>query len=131
MMAGKKLIFVVDDDPLILNLVSKRLINEGYELKSFLYGEECVSSLNLKPDLIILDYLFHHKEQAKVMDGKVIFSLIQQFDESIPVIMLSGQEDGSIVLELARLGIEDYVIKDEFLIENLLEIVKGVLDVAE
>ena len=65
------------------------------------------------------------------MDGKLIFSLIQQFDESIPVIILSGQEDGAIVLELARLGIEDYVIKDESLIENLLEIVKGVLDVAE
>ena len=65
------------------------------------------------------------------MDGKVIFSLIQQFDMSIPVIILSGQEDGAIVLELARLGIEDYVIKDEALIENLLEIVKGVLDVAE
>ncbi len=131
-MAGKKLIFVVDDDPFILNLVSKRLVIEGFQVKSFSYGEECLSSLNHhKPDLIILDYLFYHKEQAEVMDGKLIFSLIQQFDKSIPVIILSGQEDGAIVLELARLGIEDYVIKDESLIENLLEIVKGVLDVAE
>ncbi len=130
-MAGKKLIFVVDDDPFILNLVSKRLVIEGYKVQSFSYGEECVSSLSLKPDLIVLDYLFYHKEQSKVMDGKIIFSLIQQFDKSIPVIILSGQEDGAIVLELARLGIEDYVIKDEDLIENLLEIVKGVLDVAE
>jgi len=130
-MAGKKLIFVVDDDPFILNLVSKRLLIEGYEVKAFSYGEECMNSLSHKPDLIILDYLFYNEEQAEVMDGKVIFSLIQQFDESIPVIILSGQEDGAIVLELARLGIEDYVIKDESLIENLLEIVKGILDVAE
>lgn len=130
-MAGKKLIFVVDDDPFILNLVSKRLVIEGYQVKSFSYGEECVSSLSLKPDLIVLDYLFYNKERSEVMDGKVIFSLIQQFDKSIPVIILSGQEDGAIVLELARLGIEDYVIKDEDLIDNLLEIVKGVLDVAE
>ena len=106
-MAGKKLIFVVDDDQFILNLVTKRLIIDGYEVKSFSYGEDCLSSLSLKPDLIVLDYLFHHKEQAKVMDGKIIFSLIQQFNKSIPVIILSGQEDGAIVLELARLGIED------------------------
>ena len=130
-MAENILIFVVDDDPFILNLVSKRLINDGYKVKSFSYGEDCLSSLSLKPDLIILDYLFHHKEQDKVMDGKEIFSLIQQFDKSIPVIILSGQEDGAIVLELARLGIEDYVIKDDSLIDNLLEIVKGVLDEAE
>ena len=126
-MAGKKLIFVVDDDPFILNLVSKRLINDGYELKSFSYGEECLNSISLKPDLIILDYLFHHNEQAKVMDGKEILSLIKKFDESIPVIILSGQEDGAVVLEMARLGMDDYIIKDEHLIDNLLEIVKEIL----
>ena len=36
-----------------------------------------------------------------------------------PVIMLSGQEKGEIVLELARKGINDYVIKDNNLIANL------------
>ena len=37
----------------------------------------------------------------------------------IPVIMLSGQDKGEIVLELARKGIDDYVIKDSNLIDNL------------
>ena len=33
--------------------------------------------------------------------------------------MLSGQDKGEIVLELARKGIDDYVIKDNNLIDNL------------
>ena len=37
----------------------------------------------------------------------------------VPVIMLSGQDKGEIVLELARKGIDDYIIKDNNLIDNL------------
>ena len=33
--------------------------------------------------------------------------------------MLSGQDKGEIVLEFARKGIADYVIKDNNLIDNL------------
>jgi hypothetical protein len=33
--------------------------------------------------------------------------------------MLSGQDRGEIVLELARKGIDDYVIKDNNLLDNL------------
>jgi hypothetical protein len=33
--------------------------------------------------------------------------------------MLSGQEKGEVVLELARKGIDDYVIKDNNLLDNL------------
>jgi hypothetical protein len=33
--------------------------------------------------------------------------------------MLSGQDKGEVVLELARKGIDDYIIKDNNLIDNL------------
>jgi len=124
-LTGSKLIFVVDDDPFILNLVSRRLVDEGYELKSFSYGEDCLNSIELNPDLIVLDYIFHHEKQ-EVMGGKEIFSLIRKLNKTIPVIILSGQDDGDVVLELARLGIEDYVIKDESLLENLLEVINEI-----
>lgn len=117
-MSDNKLIFVVDDDPFILNLVRKRLENKAYELETFMYGEECLGQLGRKPDLIILDYLFM-KPDARVMNGMEIFEKIRETEPDIPVIMLSGQDSGNIVLELARKGIEDYVIKDNELIDNL------------
>ena len=53
------------------------------------------------------------------MNGMEVFDKIKKIKPDIPVIMLSGQEKGEIVLELARKGIDDYIIKDNNLIDNL------------
>jgi DNA-binding NarL/FixJ family response regulator len=49
----------------------------------------------------------------------------------MPVIMLSGQDSGGVVLELARLGMNDYIIKDSALTRNLLESIKDILEPVE
>jgi len=118
-MAGRKLIFIVDDDQIINTLIMKRFSSLGYRVEAFSYGEECLNSLGMKPDLIILDYYFINSNK-KVMDGMEIFDKIKETKPDIPVIMLSGQDKGEIVLELARKGIVDYIIKDNNLIDNLL-----------
>lgn len=117
-MSIQKLIFIVDDDPFINMLVVKRFTTAGYRIEAFNYGEECLSSLNKNPDLIILDYYFVSNEHP-VMNGMEVFDKIKELKPDLPVIMLSGQEKGEIVLELARKGIDDYVIKDSNLIDNL------------
>jgi DNA-binding NtrC family response regulator len=53
------------------------------------------------------------------MNGMEAFDKIKELRPDIPVIMLSGQEKGEVVLELARKGIVDYIIKDNNLIDNL------------
>jgi CheY-like chemotaxis protein len=117
-MSDKKLIFIVDDDPIINKLIERRFTSEGYIVEAFSYGEDCLKSLDKNPDLIILDYLFISKDH-KVMNGLEVFSKIKETKPAIRVIMLSGQEDGELVLELARKGIDDYVIKDKNLLTNL------------
>jgi len=117
-MNEQKLIFIVDDDPFINRLVIRRFASEDYRLEAFGSGEECISSLNRKPDLIILDYNFINSDH-KVMNGMEVFDRIKELKPWTPVIMLSGQEKGEIVLDLARKGINDYVIKDQNLIDNL------------
>jgi CheY-like chemotaxis protein len=117
-MNDQKLIFIVDDDPFINMLVVKRFTSEGYRLEAFGYGEDCLNALNKNPDLIILDYYFVDKDR-KVMNGMEVFEKIKELKPHTPVIMLSGQDKGEIVLELARKGIDDYIIKDNNLIDNL------------
>jgi two-component system OmpR family response regulator len=126
-MNNQKLIFIVDDDPFINMLVVKRFTSEGFRLEAFLYGEECLSALNKNPDLIILDYYFVNNDQ-KVMNGMEVFDKIKESKPDIPVIMLSGQEKGEIVLELARKGIDDYIIKDNNLIDNLNVAIEELFD---
>jgi CheY-like chemotaxis protein len=118
-----KLIFIVDDDPFITKLVVRRFAPEGYRVEAFDYGEDCLKAMNLKPDLIILDYYFT-KPGETVMNGMDVFDKIKEIAPNVLVIMLSGQERGEIVLELARKGIDDYVIKDNNLIDNLNSSIK-------
>lgn len=117
-MDNQKLIFIVDDDQFINTLIMKRFTAEGYKVEAFTYGEECIKALSKNPDAIILDYYFISNDQ-KVMNGMEVLDKIKELKPDTPVIMLSGQEKGEIVLELARKGINDYIIKDNNLIENL------------
>lgn len=117
-MSKPKLIFIVDDDPFINMLVVKRFSSPDCELIAFMSGEECLSELSKNPDLIILDYFFIHSEK-EIMNGLEVLEKVKELRPDIPVIMLSGQDRGEVVLELARKGIADYIIKDNNLIENL------------
>lgn len=125
-MDNKKRIFIVDDDSFINMLVVKRFTAEGYSIEAFESGEECLAALHKNPDLIILDYLFV-TENGKSMNGMEVFDEIKKVKPDVPVIMLSGQEKGEIVLELARKGIDDYIIKDNNLIDNLSGAIKEIL----
>jgi len=125
-MNSDKLIFIVDDDPFINKLVVKRFSSEGFRVEAFDYGEDCLKAMHKKPDLIILDYYFS-KGEEKVLNGMEVFDKIKEVNRDVPVIMLSGQERGEIVLELARKGIDDYVIKDNNLIDNLNASIKDLL----
>ena len=117
-MATHKLIFIVDDDPFINTLVVNRFTSEGYRIEAFENGDDCLKALIKKPDLIILDYFFV-SDKKELMNGMEVFDKIKELRPETPVIMLSGQDKGEIVLELARKGIDDYVIKDNNLIDNL------------
>jgi len=117
-MSNRKLIFIVDDDPFINTLVVKRLTSEEYKVEAFESGEDCIEAMHRNPDLVILDYLFV-REEREFMNGMQVFDKIKELKPNTPVIMLSGQEKGEIVLEFARKGIDDYIIKDNSLIDNL------------
>ncbi len=126
-MDNQKLIFIVDDDQFINTLVVKRFEAEGFRVEAFTYGEECIKALNRNPDVVILDYYFISNDQ-KVMNGMEVLDKIKELKPETPVIMLSGQEKGEIVLELARKGIDDYIIKDNNLIDNLKNAVNEIFN---
>jgi DNA-binding NtrC family response regulator len=117
-MTTQKLIFIVDDDPLINTLVVKRFTSEGYNVEAFENGDDCLNALSRNPDLIILDYFFVSGNK-ELMNGMEVFDKIMEVRPETPVVMLSGQDKGEIVLEFARKGIADYVIKDNNLIDSL------------
>ena len=101
-------IFIVEDDPWYGELLEYHLsLNPDYTVKRFLNGKDCIAHLTEAPDLITLDYA--------LPDGNGVDYLkkIKQYDNEIPVIVISGQAKVNTAVELLRLGAYDYLTKDE------------------
>jgi DNA-binding NtrC family response regulator len=123
----EKLIFIVDDDKVILNLLEYTFKSrEGYEVRTFGSGEECLNNLNLKPDLIVLDHIFDLRG-VETMSGLETLKELQKKGENIPVIILSGQKDKSLVSEFQKNGAKKYIQKSDYFVDTLIESVEKVI----
>ena len=103
----KKCILAVDDTAVILTRISEILCND-YEVVTANSGARAMKFLKeRKPDLILLDI------KMSPMDGIQTLQEIRSSKdlEDIPVIMLTGVEDKDTVMESAKLGICDYILK--------------------
>ena len=103
----KERILAVDDDVIILTRISSILRND-YELITINSGMRALRYLDLeKPDLILLDI------RMAQQDGIETLREIRRREEckDIPVIMLTGVESRDMVVESAKLGIHDYLLK--------------------
>ena len=56
-MVDKKMIWVVDDDPAIRELVTFMVTEAGYEVDAFASGAEVLASSGGPPDAILLDLM--------------------------------------------------------------------------
>ena len=103
----KKRILAVDDDIIVLTRISSILRND-YDLVTVNSGMRALKYLELeKPDLILLDV------RMMQQDGIETLRKIRNMEEckDIPVIMLTGVESREIVVESAKLGVCDYLLK--------------------
>ncbi len=118
---SKKLIFFVDDDRMMLNLMEYTFkCKDGYDVKSYFSGEECIDNLKLKPSLIVLDYILG-EDDSKVMSGLDTLKKINEQDNKIPVIILSREKNENLIQKFIEYGAKRYVIKDDFFIDTLIE----------
>ena len=104
---SKVCILAVDETAIILSRISDALSDE-FEVITVNSGARALKFLKeRKPDLILLDI------QMSPMDGIETLHKIRSMKdlEDIPVIMLTGVEDKETVMESARLGICDYILK--------------------
>ncbi|HJZ40914.1 MAG TPA: response regulator [Bacteroidales bacterium] len=120
-----KLIFFVDDDKMMLNLMEYTFkCREGFDVKSFYSGEECLDNLHLNPSLIVLDYYLGEGEST-IMSGMDTLKKISELNANIPVVILSREKDQKLIREFLHFGAMQYVIKDDFFINTLIETVEN------
>ena len=117
-----KTILVVDDDPVIRDLMSRYLVRGGYTVKTAVNGAEALRlSKECRPDAITLDVMMPE------MDGWEALAELKKDPDlaEIPVIMATIKDDRNIGFAL---GAADYLIKPvdpnqlrEVLLKNFAE----------
>lgn len=101
-------IFIVEDDPWYGEILEYHLsLNEDYIISRYTTGKECLANLHKKPDLITIDF------SLPDFTGDKLYQRIKEVDDSIPVLAISGQEEISVAVNLLKMGVTDYLIKDE------------------
>ena len=101
-------ILSVDDSRTIRLIVGKTFRPYDVQIIEAANGEEgLVKAAQEKPDLIILDVTM------PVMDGVTMLTKLKEDAnlKGIPVIMLTAESGRENVLQIARLGVRDYLVK--------------------
>ncbi len=104
--AKKARILVVDDDPMLRQLLLNSLEKKGFHLEQAGDGEEGLACLRRQcPDLLLCDV------QMPRIDGLEVLKAARLEYPQMPVIMISGAGFIQDVVAALRLGAWDYLIK--------------------
>ncbi len=107
-------IIVVEDDVGMNNLVQKVLSRAGYETIGATSGAEGLKKVaDAKNPMVILDYGLPDMNGAKFVEK------MTKLDRRVPFLVLTGQGDERVAVDMMKLGAIDYVIKESDFIEYL------------
>jgi CheY-like chemotaxis protein len=126
-MPHSKKILVADDESHILNVVSMKLSNAGYEVVTASDGQEALELATAqRPDLIITDY------HMPLLSGLELCQKLRQSETTagIPTIMLTARGYGLEPADMEQNGISRLVSKP-FSPRQLLATVNEMLDSKE
>jgi DNA-binding response OmpR family regulator len=100
-------ILVAEDDELMLKMLEFRLRKDGHEVIVTHDGREALAKINeLIPDLVITDIMMPYLSGLEI-----IGAVKKNHPNTMPVIIISGMGQESVVLDAFQLGADDYITK--------------------
>jgi DNA-binding response OmpR family regulator len=113
-------VLVVDDEPIVAEVVEKYLAREGYQVKVAVDGAEALrTARQWPPDLVVLDLMLPG------VDGLEVCRELRK-ESQIPIIMLTARGEETDRIVGLELGADDYIVKP-FSPQELVARVKAVL----
>lgn len=106
-----KKILLIEDEKLMIELLEKRLVQEGYNTVVAKNGAEGITKMReTKPDLVLLDIIMPRMGGFEVME---VMSKDEEL-KKIPIIVISNSGQPVELDRAKRLGAKDWLIKTEF-----------------
>src|SRR5438046_3158545 len=119
------LIYVVDDEPMLLELASVILEPLGYVVKAFRDPESAVeafTSAKPRPSLVITDYAMHK------MNGLALIEACRRLEARQKILLVSGTVDEQIYQK--SVWKPDHFLAKPYHARQLVEVVQSMLAVA-
>lgn len=115
-------LLVVDDDEGLLLLMAETLRGAGYAVATAESAKTARAWLERHtPDLLILDLKLHDGR------GPALVAELGRDKVRVPFVVVTGQGDEKVAVEVMKQGALDYVIKDTRLLDLLLAVVQRAL----
>lgn len=117
-------VLIIEDDQFLRDLASRKLKQEGFQVDIAIDGTEGLEKIEKnKPDVVLLDIILPG------LDGFDILKKVRGHKEKtvnqMVVILLSNLGQEADVAKGQRLGADDYLIKANFTIDEIIEKIKA------
>jgi DNA-binding response OmpR family regulator len=113
-------ILVVDDEPVVTEVVERYLVNEGFEVSTAGDGDDALRlARNWAPDLVVLDWMLPSR------DGLEVCRVLRS-EGKVPIIMLTARGEETDRVVGLEIGADDYMVKP-FSPRELVARIKAVL----
>ncbi len=128
MLMNKKHLLIVEDEAALLNVLSDKLIREGFLVDQARDGLQGLKEVKKHaPDLILLDIIMPE------MDGVSMLKKLREDKqtENIPVIIISNLSEIEKITSVlqAKKGVIEHIIKSHWSMTELVEKIKQTLKV--
>lgn len=121
--AKKPAILVIDDDRGLVQLIKKSLEREGFFVPTAGSGAEALSWLGEhQADLMLLDL------KLQDIEGRDLVERLAKQGTCPPFIIITGQGDERVAVEMMKRGAKDYLIKDMGFLQFVPAVVRRALE---
>lgn len=121
----KRKVLIVEDEVAMLNALVDKFSKEDLIVLEALDGEEAYKmAIREQPDLILLDIVMPK------MDGMSVMRKLREDDwgKDVSVIFLTNMTDPSLVAEASKVGVYDFLVKTDWRLDDVVNLVKDKLD---
>ncbi len=114
-------VLIVDDDQGLRNLVARTLKKSGIHSEEAECGTEAIEkAVKSSKALLLLD------QQLTDMTGRDVIDILASKGHIRPFIIMTGQGDERLAVEMMKLGAEDYLVKDTEFLDRLPGVIERV-----
>lgn len=127
-MANLPKILLVEDDEALAQMYILRLEQEGFEVQHVANGEDALSeAVKYKPDLILLDAMMPKISGFDVLD------ILRNTPETanVRIVMLTALSQPKDKERAESLGVDDYLVKSQVVIADVIERVRYHLGISK